>query len=180
MIIIMGSVGSGKSEQAIRLAKSLNCPRVSTSQLLRDSLTPEWDKKMHAGELIDDREVLKLLDTELKRVGANKNEIVVDGSPRSVTQAKYMLEKVKSGELFITAVVKLNVASDVVLKRLSERGREDDRQEIVLKRLKDFEAVTSPVVNFFRHQGIKVYEVNGELELDVVQAEIRKIIAGKK
>jgi adenylate kinase family enzyme len=41
MIILFGVVGSGKSEQARRLVAKIKCPYISTSDLLRENLTPQ-------------------------------------------------------------------------------------------------------------------------------------------
>lgn len=179
MIIIMGAIGSGKSEQAIRLAKDLNIPRVSTSQLLKNNLTPEREAKMLAGELVNDKEVTDLLEAEYARIGADKNEFVSDGSPRSVAQAKWMLDKMLAGKLKITAVIMLNVSNETVITRLLKRGRSDDKKEIIMKRLNAYEQVTQPVVGFFRDNGVGVDEVNGELGLDEVQAEIKRVLKSK-
>lgn len=176
MIIIMGAIGSGKSEQAIRLAKKLGCPRISTSQLLRDNLTPEREAKMRAGELVNDQEVMELLDVELQKIGAGKTECVLDGAPRSLVQAEWLKRKFDAGEVKLTAIIKLNVSKQSVLERLQKRSREDDKEEIILKRLADYEAITTPVIDYFRQNNIEVTEVNGELSLDEVEQEIANAI----
>lgn len=179
MIIIMGAIGSGKSEQASRLAEKLGCPRISTSKLLRDNLTPEREAKMRAGELVNDREVLGLLSVELTKIEADKKECVLDGAPRSVEQAKWLKSKFDSGEVRLTAIIKLNVSKECVLERLQKRAREDDREDIILRRLADYEAITTPVIDYFRQNEVKVSEVNGELGLDEVQQAVNKAVGIK-
>lgn len=179
MIIIMGAIGSGKSEQTKRLADRLHCPRLSTSQLLRDNPTPERQARMQAGELVDDQEIIELLTDEFKKINAAKTEFLLDGAPRSITQAKWMLEKIRSGEIMLTAIIKLDVSKEVVISRLSKRGREDDKEEIILKRLSDYDSVTTPVVDFFRQNDIDVHEVDGEKDLDQVETAIKDILEKK-
>ena len=176
MIIIMGAIGSGKSEQATRLAASLGCPHISTSRLLQENLTPELEAKMHAGELISDEKILGLLDKELAGVRASTNQCVLDGAPRSVIQAEWLVKKQEAGQIKIDSVIKLNVSDQTVLNRLLKRGREDDTKEVILHRLSEYTKITEPVVEYFRQQGVGVHEINGELSLDEVEAEIKKVI----
>lgn len=179
MIIIMGAVGSGKSEQTKILAERLNCPRVSTSQLLRDHPTPDRIAKMTAGELVDDHEVIELLDEAFRKIGADHVEFLMDGSPRSITQAQWMLKQINSGALMLTAIIKLNVSKEVVLERLSKRGRDDDKEAVITKRLATYEAITQPVVDYFRQHGIDVHEVDGEKSVSEVSEQIRAILDTK-
>lgn len=176
MIIIMGPVGSGKSEQTARLTKKLNCPRISTSQLLREHLTPEREAKMHAGELIADPEIIELLEPELRRVGADTREFILDGAPRSVIQAQWLRGKVINGEIKLTAVIRLKVPEEVAIKRLLERGRPDDNAAIIRRRLDAYHRITEPVVTYFESNGIKVHEINGEREPDEVESQIERAI----
>ncbi len=176
MIIVMGAVGSGKSEQTKRLANKLHCPRVSTSQLLRDNLTPELEAKMMAGELVDDQRVIELLGAELERLNADHTELLLDGAPRSITQAQWMLDKINSGKIMLTAIIKLDVSKKVVLERLSKRARQDDKEEVIIKRLAAYESITNPVVDFFRHNGVLVHEIDGEVTPDEVEKEIAKVL----
>jgi len=179
MIIIMGAVGSGKSEQTLRLANRLHIPRISTSSVLKANLTPEFEAKMAVGDLVDDQEVIKLLDAELIKVGADKNEFILDGSPRSVVQAEWLVGKIKDKSIKLGAIIKLNVSNEVVLGRMLKRGRDDDKKDIILRRLDNYYKITNPVVDYLRSHGITVHEVNGELTPDAVEAEIAKLLESR-
>lgn len=177
MIIIMGSVGSGKTEQASRLANYLKCPHISTSRLLRDNLTPEQKSKMRDGALISDQEVLQLLDKQLKKVDAAFKQCILDGSPRSVTQAKWLVDKLNANQIKLDLVVKLNVSAEVAIDRLQKRARDDDKNEVILRRLATWTTVTAPAIAYLRKHGVKVYEVNGELNPEEVEQEILRAIS---
>ncbi|HEU5004928.1 MAG TPA: nucleoside monophosphate kinase [Candidatus Saccharimonadales bacterium] len=176
MIIIMGSVGSGKSEQTARLAARLFIPRISTSNLLRRELTPEREAKMRAGDLVDDQEVIDIVEPALQQLESSSTDFILDGFPRSVPQAEWLVKKVKSGKIKLGAIIKLDVSGDVVLKRMLARGRYDDKKEIILHRLETYNKITTPVIDYLRSQGLKVDEVNGENTPDAVEAAIKKIL----
>ncbi len=179
MIIIMGSVGSGKSEQTARLSSRLGIPSLSTSHLLREHLTPAREAKMRAGDLVDDEEIIELLQPELVKVQADKKEFLLDGFPRSVPQAAWMVDQIKAGKIKFKAIIKLNVSDEAVLKRMLSRGREDDKEEIIRHRLDAYHNTTIPVVDYLRQQGIEVDEVDGELQPDAVEAQIKKVLDSK-
>lgn len=175
MIIIMGSVGSGKTEQGTRLMNKLGCPRISTSQLLRDHPDHKWHGHILAGKLVNDQDMINILKPELKRIQADKREFILDGAPRSIPQAEWMVSEIKIGQVKLTAVINLVVADDIVVKRLIMRGREDDQEAVILKRLKDYHDITQPVLNYMEGNGIKIQHINGENDPDTVEKEIDKI-----
>lgn len=179
MIIIMGSVGSGKSEQTTRLARRLGLASISTSHLLRQHLTPEREAKMRAGDLVSDKEIIELLEPELDKVKSTGEDFILDGFPRSIPQAEWLVGKIKSGEVKFKAIIKLNVSEDEVMSRMLKRGREDDKREVIQHRLDAYHEITTPVVKYLRSNGIPVDEVDGELLPDVVEAEIKKVLDSK-
>lgn len=174
----MGSVGSGKSEQTNRLAARLRLPRISTSNLLRINLTPEREAKMMAGDLVDDQEVIEILNPVLQRLPANQ-DFILDGFPRSVPQAEWLANEVKEKRIKLKAIIKLNVADDVVLKRMLKRGRADDEEQVIKHRLETYHQTTTPVVKYFRSRGIVVHEIDGEQTPDGVEAQIKKVLDSK-
>lgn len=179
MIIIMGSVGSGKSEQTARLARDLGLASITTSNLLRKHLTPEREAVMKAGGLVDDQEIIELVDPELENFKKSGQDFILDGFPRSIPQAKWLVNQIKSGDIKFKAIIKLNVSEDVVLKRMSNRGRDDDKREVIINRLEAYHKVTVPVVTYLKQQGIEIDEVDGEASPDEVEAAIRKVLDSK-
>lgn len=175
MIIIMGSVGSGKSEQTNRLSARLNLPRISTSNLLRLYLTPERESKMLAGDLVDDAEVIEIIEPVIKRIPANQ-DFILDGFPRTIPQARWLTDKIKNNEVKLRAIIKLNVSDKTVLDRMLRRGRADDQEQVILHRLRTYHSITTPVVKYLRSTGIVVHEVDGEQAPDNVEAQIKHVL----
>lgn len=176
MIIITGSVGSGKTEQGTRLVNKLGCPRVSTSQLLREHPNKKWHSHILAGKLVNDQDIIDILKPELKAVKADSREFILDGAPRSIPQAEWLSGEIEAGRIMLSTVINLKVSDEVVLKRLMSRGREDDQEEVIIKRLKDYHDISKPVLEYLESRGIKVHNVNGENDPDSVEKEIDKIL----
>src|SRR5437016_1190355 len=135
MIVLLGIVGSGKGTQAQILAKRLDCPIITTGDILRSQRDdPRVKAAVDNGALVTDDVLLPMLEDEFKRIGADKNEFILDGTPRNVEQAGWLVNKVKKGEIKLRAVIHLNLSLDAALKRLQLRGRHDDNEATINER----------------------------------------------
>ncbi len=175
MIIFAGVAGSGKSLQGKLLADRLGLPWLSTGEFLRMLISGERRKDMLAGKLLDDQEIIALVQRMFNIVDVSK-EFVLDGFPRTVAQADWLLNQVKHGQLEITAVIHLTATEDAVLKRLLERGRQDDTEAAIAERFKEYNESIRPILGHFRTAGIKVYDINGEQAVENVHNEIKKVL----
>ena len=63
--------------------------------------------------------------------------LILDGFPREMTQAKWLVENKSHHGRDIELVVVLEVPKSELLKRLAIRGRVDDTPEIIDERLTD-------------------------------------------
>jgi adenylate kinase len=179
MIILFGVVGSGKSEQAKRLVEKLHCPYISTSRLIREKQNPEWENMVAAGTLLPDADVLGLLEPVLDKLDAAHAEMILDGAPRSVGQAQWLINKIKAGQVKYTATFHLQVSQETTMQRLLARGREDDKVDIIAERFSQYENITRPVLDYLRQSGVTVYEIDGEWSTDVVERQVWKILEEK-
>lgn len=179
MIILFGVVGSGKSEQAKLLMSRLNCPHVSTSRLLKEKSKPEYQETMKSGKLIGDEKIFKLLETKFTEIDAANREFVLDGAPRSVGQAEWIDRKIKNGQLKLTAIIYLRVPKEVVLQRLMARGREDDKEDVIARRFRQYDEVTTPVLEYFRTHDYPVSSIDGIGTLQEVQNRIWQAVKDK-
>ncbi len=176
MIVLMGPTGSGKGEQGDRLIRKLGWPRISTSDILRRTQDTKIRQKILRGELVSDQEMLALLEAELKKIDTPNQEFILDGAPRSVPQAEWLVKNLRSGQLKLTAIIHLNVPKQELLKRLLTRGRDDDSEAAILKKIEEYELKTAPVLDYLRRQGVKVYKVNGSGPPEQVEARIQEIL----
>lgn len=175
MIIFMGVAGSGKSVQGKLLADELGYPWLSTGEFLRMLISGEQRKEMVAGKLLDDQEIIRLI-RKVFAVVDTEQRLVLDGFPRTVAQADWLLSQVKHGQLNVTAVVHINASKLAVKSRLLDRGRPDDNQEAIAERFKEYEESIKPILEHFREFGITIHDIDGEQSVEEVHKQILKVL----
>ncbi len=171
MIIFMGVAGSGKSMQGRMLADERGLPWLSTGEFLRMLIAGEQRRDMLAGKLVEDEEIIGLVQKMFTIIDSEK-EFVLDGFPRTVGQADWLLNQVKHGQLDVTAVVHLLASQESVLQRLLSRGRQDDNSEAISERFTEYEETIKPILDQFRAANIPVLDINGEQTVDAVHREV--------
>ncbi len=176
MIVFMGVAGSGKSAQGRLLADRLGYPWLSTGEFLRMLISGQRRRQMLEGKLLDDAEIISLVQ-KIFRIVDTHHEFVMDGFPRTVAQADWLLTQRKHGQLHITAVIHLQASEEVVLERLLSRGRQDDQKAVILERFREYELATQPIIAEFKESGVPVFEVNGEGEVEAIHEDIVRAIA---
>ncbi len=179
MIIFMGVAGSGKSVQGRLLADRLGFPWLSTGEFLRMLISGDRRRQMLEGKLLVDNEIITLVQ-KIFRIVDTDHEFVMDGFPRTVAQADWLLTQRKHGQLAITAVIHLTASESVVLERLLQRGRQDDQESAVKARFNEYQQLTQPIIKDFKDSGVPVFEIAGVGDIELIHDEIVKAIASVK
>ena len=173
MIVLMGIAGSGKGTQGKLLADRCGFHWISTGEILRLYITGESRQRMLAGELLDDQAIINVLDIVLKSL-KDKDEIVLDGFPRTIPQAEWLLAQAKAGRFNLTQVFHLTASTDAVKSRLIERGRPDDHDKAIEARFKEYETSTLPILEWFKKEQVPVVDINAERPVSEVHEDIVK------
>lgn len=176
MIIFMGLAGSGKSTMGQLLAAHLHCPWISTGNLLRQKMDRATQEQMLRGEIINDDHALAVLDEEFRRIAAHQNQFILDGTPRTMRQAKWLVQKDKEGELKINAVFHLNIDPEKAKERLLTRKRPDDHEQAIAERFREYEEAILPIINYLNEQGYKVHEINADQKPAKVEDDIEEAL----
>jgi adenylate kinase len=136
---------------------------------------------MDAGQLVSDDILLGMLEERLAEPDTRPG-FILDGYPRTLAQADaldHLLTKIGQP---LDAVVKLEVPSEVIIKRCEIRfaaeHRKDDDPVVVRDRLKVYAEQTAPVADFFARLG-KLQVVDGVGELDDVTARVKRALANE-
>ena len=95
---------------------------------------------------------------------------VFDGFPRNVEQAKAMEEK----GIEYDYVVYLDVSEKEVVKRLTARGRADDKPEIIKNRLKVYHRETAPLLQYYKEEIINI-KAEGSTPEAIAKEIIKKV-----
>lgn len=201
--VIMGVQGCGKGTQAAKLVDAFDLVHISVGDIFR------WHIKSHtklgakvkrivaSGNLVGDDVVERIVQRRLEEHDWNFG-FILDGFPRSASQARYFLESYD-----IDAVIHIQVPDDVVRDRVLSRrlcdgcgldynlishrpkvenvcdvcggalvSRPDDTPEALADRLRDYHGKTEPVLEQFRRKEL-VLDIDGTAPPDDIQTEIR-------
>ncbi len=172
MIIFMGVAGSGKSVQGRLLADELGLPWLSTGEFLRMLISGERRKAMLAGKLLADHEMIALVQKIFNLIDKGQ-EFVLDGFPRTPKQADWLLNQAKHRQLNITAVIHLVASKETVHARLLDRGRQDDSEEAIAERFREYEETALPIIQHFEEAGVPVCVVDGERTVAEIHESIK-------
>jgi adenylate kinase len=106
---------------------------------------------------------------------AAANGYVLDGFPRSVGQAVEARRLAEREDSAATAAVFLDAPEDELADRLLKRamteGRSDDLAEVIRTRLRVFNEVTQPLLDFYADRGL-LHVVDATKSVDDVTAAI--------
>ena len=206
-LALFGPPGAGKGTQAKRLAERHGLAHVSTGDLFRAAIADETPLGMQVagllrdGRLVPDDVTNALVAGTLGALG--HDDFVLDGFPRTVPQAEWLLEHLTAHGAPLDAVVSLAVPDDVIVGRLSRRRtdaetgeiyhldynpppvgvpagrlvhRKDDHETAIRTRLAVYHTDTAPVADVLA-AAVPVVEVDGTAALDAVQDAIADALA---
>ena len=187
-IVIFGPPGAGKGTQSNFIVKKYKLYQLSTGELLRNEITnnTELGKKISSiinlGNLVSDEIVRNLIENYISK-DIYKNKLIFDGYPRNLTQAENLDFLLKKKNQKIDIALKLSVSLETIKKRILLRKnlekRDDDKEEIAIKRYETYEENIKPVIDFYKKSDL-LKEVNGEASIDKISDEISGLIDGIK
>jgi adenylate kinase len=210
-IIIFGPPGAGKSTQGKKVADLYGIPHISTGYILRVNVR-EGTKLGHAakaymdkGELVPDDVLIVIIKNRLQEKDCSRG-FILDGYPRTVTQADVLATFLKEISKRIDVVLNLEISDKVLIERISKRlmckcgasyhtissppmkgnicdmcgakifQRADDKAEAVQKRLNVYKKQTQPLIDYYSKKGILV-TIDGNKDIEDVFVNIKTVLA---
>jgi adenylate kinase len=155
----MGVAGAGKSMQGRLLADEHGFAWISTGEILRVLITGKRRQEMLAGKLLSDQEVIEVVDKVLELIDTSE-EFVLDGFPRTIKQADWLIDQANRGRLHLSGVFNLQATEEVVRSRLMDRGRQDDTENAINERFREYETSTLPILEHFKRENVKVCDID--------------------
>lgn len=155
---------------------------------------------MDNGQLVPDSLTMSIVEERFKQPDC-QNGFILDGFPRTVFQAEELDKMLSKMGKKIDKVVALEVRDSEIVERITGRRiskstgkiyhikynppidekledlyqREDDTEEIVVKRLTAYKIQTAPVLDYYKSQD-KVISIDGEQEVSKITADIMNIL----
>ena len=160
MIIIFGPAGAGKSMQGQVLAARKGWRWLSAGQLLRDTRDAELVETMQRGDLVPHEAITRIMGEALKKAG-DIDSVILDGFPRELEQAEWLIESQPEHGRAIELVVVLEVPRVELLKRLAVRGRIDDTPDAIDHRLAIYRQEMYPILSLFAKKNVPVVHIEG-------------------
>jgi adenylate kinase len=185
-LVFLGPPGAGKGTQAARMAEFYQVPHISTGEILRNNViqkTPlgiQAKLYMNRGDLVPDKLILGMVEHRLKGPDT-ENGWILDGFPRNVNQAYFVEkllfasknEKAKVSNPFL--VINIEVPGEILVSRLLSRGRKDDNEETIKKRLEVYHQQTKPVVDFYKERQ-QLVDIDGNQSIDAVTDSLKQAV----
>ncbi|MFA5249374.1 MAG: nucleoside monophosphate kinase [Candidatus Paceibacterota bacterium] len=214
-ICLLGRPGSGKGTQAKLIVEKFNLAYFGSGQVLRErqqasDYTGEKLKEvMEKGQLVPSFIASKLWTDKLEEYKANSDlkGFVLDGSPRTIPEAKLLDEALVWYRWQIDKVFLVDISKETSFNRLAKRRqcvkcgrltpyeekysnikvcdqcggefvvRLDDNPESIRERLAIYDKEMEPILDFYEKQG-KLVKINGEQPIEAVFEDILKNLEG--
>jgi adenylate kinase len=184
-LVLVGPPGAGKGTQAQFLAAHYSIPHISTGDIFRANLkagTPlglQAKGFMDKGELVPDSVTNEMVKDRLTHDDV-ANGFLLDGFPRNVAQAEVLRAILAEKKTPLHAVLEFSLANEEIVARLSSRRtckdcfqpsvgvdkcpscggdvyqREDDKAEVIARRLEVYQEQTAPIISFYRNEGLLI------------------------
>jgi adenylate kinase len=205
-LVLIGPPGAGKGTQAKIVCARWGIPQISTGDMLRAAkaqgkLSPALVARMAGGGLVPDDIVIELIRERTTVLDCHPG-FLLDGFPRTVPQAEALAVMLQGRNQSLDAVLALEVSRDLLIERAvlrrQDKGtgqiyhlkynpppsgavlehREDDREEVVLKRLDTYEAMTAELLPYYEKTG-NLRRINGVGTVEQVTARILEALGVK-
>ena len=202
-IVVLGPPGAGKGTQAEMLERELGLKHLSTGDILREEVRKETElgkraeKYMKSGELVPDDLIVEMMEKEISKY----DNFVLDGFPRNLKQAEALDKMCRIDKVILLEVPDEVILERLSLRRSCPKcnrvyhlkynppkeneicdycgaklyQRDDDKEEVIKKRLEVYRKETEPIAKFYREKGILV-KVNGSKSIEEIFLDIKGVL----
>ena len=204
-IVLLGAPGAGKGTQAALLVEDCGLCHISTGDILRAAVKNQTELGvkakgyMDAGELVPDDLIIDLMKERFQQPDTAKG-VILDGFPRTTTQAVAFDTMLAELERPLGAALLIDVDFEVIVNRLCSRRmcrdcghigsaadaacpkcggemyqRDDDNEATVRNRLEVYEKSTSPLIDYYRGCELLV-TIDGDRDPKLVYADVKEAL----
>lgn len=204
-LIIIGPQGSGKGTQAKKLSLKYGIPHISTGDIFRENIKQKTslgvmaEEIINQGKLVPDDITFGIIRTRLRDADC-QNGYILDGFPRNIEQADMLEDFIKTDFAINITVKDKEAVSRISGRRTCINGhvyhitlnppkkmgvcdidgkslfqRDDDKPEVIRKRLKTYHEKTKPLIDYYTNLG-RTINIKGEQPIEKVYKDIIKAL----
>lgn len=125
-IVLLGAPGAGKGTQAGLISKELGLPHISSGNIFRENINNKTElgqmaeDYLNRGDLVPDDLTISMIRERLSKEDCSRGAIL-DGFPRTPTQAEALDEMLADFGGNVNAVPYIKVDGDILIERLTGR-----------------------------------------------------------
>ncbi|KNZ62136.1 adenylate kinase [Puccinia sorghi] len=126
-LVLMGPPGSGKGTQAPKIKDKYCVCHLATGDMLRDQVTKgtplgkEAKKIMDSGGLVSDEIMVNMIKDQLENNKDCVNGFILDGFPRTITQAEKLDEMLEKKKQNLDLAAELVIDDNLLVSRITGR-----------------------------------------------------------
>ena len=186
IIILFGAPGAGKGTQAERLVAERGLVQLSSGEMLRTAIAAGTELGLRAkdtidrGDLVSDDIIVGMVAARIDDEDCS-NGVILDGFPRTVTQAHALDEMLSGKGLSLDCFIEIEVDEAALFARIENRAaktggaRADDNAETLRRRLAVYHERTAPLLPYYAEKGL-LRTVDGMSSVDDVAAQIDAVL----
>ncbi len=186
-VLFFGSQGAGKGTQVTKLIEFLQSKsdrkviRIDMGaelRALRDTGTYTWKL---TGEIIDngirihDFMAIFLQTKKVVETMTGEEHIIADGLARGDDQTRGYDDMMQFFKRDLQ-IVNLVISDDTAIRRLTARGRNDDTEEAIRRRLAWTKSDVMPQLDLLKSRGRVIHEIDGEPDVETIHKNILSVL----
>lgn len=178
-ILLFGIQGSGKGTQAQLLIETFPTyfSYFSSGDVFRamtsspNAIGDYLKHRLASGQLIDDKVTNALFELYMHTVIDEHRAMLLDGYPRSVPQLEMMLAVCKEYKREMVAI-HFELDEATAIERMKARGRTDDTDESIAKRIKQYYDITVPMLVVWE-KSFPVIRIDASRSIEAIFADLK-------
>jgi adenylate kinase len=187
-VLFFGPSGAGKGTQVQMLIDALKkrsdkkIVYIEMGALLREQITEGTYTSKLTSEIVDNGKLMPsfmpvyLMTKKFVTEFTGEEHIIADAVVRRVAQAESFDDALHFYNRKPYDVIMLELSEDSTVKRLLARGRNDDTEEKIRRRLGWYKDDVLPALKVLEERGVRIHHIDGEPDVETIHQNILSVL----